>query len=141
MSSIATTVSALATQLRSVITDATVSIITERDANVIPPALIIDDAPEQQTPTNLPQTQFTETYTIIVVVPFSDQVSAQRQLREFLSTTGSYSVRAALMDDITLNGYVYGLEVGSPTKPGPISADEDDEVVYFGAAIPVMIDT
>lgn len=141
MAAIQDVVAAMATQLRTQINEPTLTVVTERDANVIPPAIVIDDAPEGQVPTNLPQTEFTETYTILVVVPMTDQVTAQRLLREYLSTTGPKSVRAALMADITLGGTVYGLEVGSPSKPGPIAADEHEEVNYFGAAIPVQIDT
>ncbi len=141
MADIQSVVDAIATQLRSEINDSTLTIVTERDANVIPPAIVIDDSPENQVPTNLPQTQFTETYTLIVVVPMSDQITAQRQLREYLSATGGKSIRAALMSDVTLSGEVYGLEVGSPSKPGPIAVDEDEDVFYLGAAIPVQIDT
>lgn len=141
MADIQQIVEAMATQLRTQITDPTLTVVTERDANVIPPAIVIDDAPENQVPTNLSQTEFTETYTLLVVVPMSDQVTAQRHLREYLSTTGPKSVRAALMADLTLGGTVYGLEVGSPSKPGPIAADEDEEVNYFGSAITVQIDT
>jgi hypothetical protein len=53
-----------------------------------------------------------------VVVPFNDQVVAQRELRPYLSTTGDKSIRAALMADQTLGGAVFGLEVAR--RPNPV---------------------
>lgn len=141
VSDIQTIVEAIAAQLVAQLNDASISVLTERDANAIPPCVIVDDAPEQQTPTNLSQTQFSELYTIIVCVPFSDQIEAQRELRRFLSTTGDRSIRQALMADVTLGGVVDGLEVLAPSKPTPVGVDEDEDTSYFGSTIPVLIDT
>jgi hypothetical protein len=135
MSDIQTTIDALATALATT----GLQVLTELDYRVTPPAILID-GPERQTPTNLPETEFTETYSIIVVVPFNDQVIAQREIRPYLSTTGAKSIGAALMADQTLGGVVFGLEVGTPTKPGPVPVDEDEAVFFFGALIPCEVD-
>jgi hypothetical protein len=136
MADIATTIAALATAIATT----GLQVLPELDYRITPPVALID-GPEQQTPTNLPETEFTETYNIIVVVPFNDQVVSQREIRPYLSTTGDKSIRAALMADPTLGGAVFGLEVGTPTKPGAIPVDEDEEVFFFGALIPCQIDT
>lgn len=136
MAEIGTVVAALA----AAVATTGLQVLQELDYRVTPPVALID-GPEQQTPTNLTETEFTETYNVIVVVPFNDQVIAQREIRPYLSTTGAKSIRAALMADQTLGGAVYGLEVGTPTKPGAVPVDEDEETFFFGALIPVEVDT
>lgn len=136
MAEIGTVVAALA----AAVATTGLQVLQELDYRITPPAALID-GPEQQTPTNLTETEFTETYSIIVVVPFNDQVIAQREIRPYLSTSGAKSIRQALMADQTLGGAVFGLEVGTPTKPGAVPVDEDEETFFFGALIPVEVDT
>lgn len=140
MTDIGTVVTALATALAPLqLVETKLQILTELNSEVIPPAILID-TPDNLVPTNLPQTQFTETYGILVVVPFSDQIQAQRALRPYLSATGSLSIRARLMADITLGGVVHGLEVLSHGGGDAVPVDIDETAFLYGAAIPVEID-
>lgn len=137
MATIDAVATALKTRLDTLnVAESRLMVAKEPNNQIYPPAIVID-TPDTQLPTNLCQTEFTETYSLFVVVDYSDLVQAHRLLRELLSVTGSKSIRAALMADTTLGGVVHGLEVLSPVEVGEFSVEEMD---WFGAIVPVEID-
>jgi hypothetical protein len=112
------------------------TIHSEPSNDVFPPAIVID-SPDTATPTNLCQTAFTETFSLFVVVDYSDIVQAHLLLRELMSVSGSKSVRAALLADPTLGGVVHGLEVLDRVQVGEFNIEEMD---WFGYIQPLEID-
>lgn len=114
-------------------------VITEMNSEVVPPAILID-TPEDSTPTNLPETEFTDLFNLIVVVPFTDQKQAQTEIRKYLSSSGDLSVRACLMADKTLGGVVHGLQIRSHGGVTAEPVDLEEQRTLVGSRIPVEID-
>jgi len=76
------------------------------------------------------------TFTVSVMVARTDDRTAQKKLDEFLSYSGSRSVREAIETDMTLDGRIQACVVNSG---GNIAAVQINEATYLGVEFTVTV--